>query len=64
MKPANKRYTTIKHEYELVLGAETSILRYEGEDLHIPMIQFDFCVISDIEFKENGYAVGKYILIH
>lgn len=57
VKPANKRYTTIKHEYELVLGAETSILRYEGEDLHIPMIQFDFCVISDIEFKENGYAV-------
>ncbi|XP_043470939.1 replication protein A 70 kDa DNA-binding subunit-like [Leptopilina heterotoma] len=57
VKPVNKRYTTIKHEFELVLGAETSILRYEGEDLHIPMIQFDFCVISDIEFKENGYAV-------
>lgn len=61
MKPADKRFTTIKHEFEIVLKKNTAILRYEGDDLHIPMIQFDFSMISDIGFKENGSVTGKLL---
>lgn len=36
-------------------------MKYEGDDLHIPMIQFDFSPISDIQYRESGIAIGKYV---
>ncbi|XP_033230461.1 replication protein A 70 kDa DNA-binding subunit-like isoform X2 [Belonocnema kinseyi] len=52
VKPADKRFTNIKHDFELVLNSDTAILNCE-EDSRIPMIQFDFLSLDNVETKDN-----------
>ena len=48
LRPANKKYSSIKNDYELTFNHDTTVeLCTEKDDL--PTLQFDFCEIANIE---------------
>ncbi len=58
LKPANKQYNQLGHQYEIIL-INKSIVTSCGEDQSIPRVQCDFSPISDIILKKQNDIVGK-----
>ncbi|XP_051933461.1 replication protein A 70 kDa DNA-binding subunit isoform X1 [Hippocampus zosterae] len=56
LKVANKRFTTVKNDYEISLNGETSIIPCE-DNCDVPIVQCDFITIGDLEKKEKDSLV-------
>lgn len=59
LKPARKAYNHLNNEYEITLESASTIVPCPEEDRspHIPMIQYNFSSISELEHKEPGSIV-------
>jgi ssDNA-binding replication factor A large subunit len=60
LKPANKRFTSVAHDYEMTLNSDTQIERADEEELAasgkkvtIPTAKFNFCKLSEL-IGEHG----------
>lgn len=53
LKMANKQYSTLKNNYEIIMTADTEIIPCENSD-NIPLLKFNFCPISQMENKEKN----------
>lgn len=52
LKIANKQYSSLKNDYEMTLNGESTII--PCEDTHdVPMLQYDFVSIADLESREK-----------
>ncbi|CAL1689739.1 unnamed protein product [Lasius platythorax] len=54
LKTANKQFSTLKNDYEIIMTDSTEILPCDENSDNIPMLQFDFCPISQVENKEKN----------
>ncbi|XP_064861004.1 replication protein A 70 kDa DNA-binding subunit-like isoform X1 [Oncorhynchus nerka] len=52
LKEANKKYNTLKNNYEMILLSETSIVPCE-DDQDLPMVECDFILIAQLEHMEK-----------
>nr|XP_046173043.1 replication protein A 70 kDa DNA-binding subunit-like [Oncorhynchus gorbuscha] len=52
LKEANKKYNTLKNNYEMTLLSETSIVPCE-DDQDLPMVECDFILTTQLEHTEN-----------
>lgn len=53
IKTANKKFTTLKNDYEMTFTAETVVGEYVGDESAVPTVQYDFLPISEIANKET-----------
>lgn len=58
LKIANKQYTSVKNDYEMTLNGESTIIPCE-DNCDVPMMQYDFVTIGDLENREKDATVGK-----
>lgn len=58
LKIANKQYTNVKNDYEMTLNNDTSIVPCDDAG-DVPMVQFEFVPIEELENKEKDSVVGK-----
>lgn len=54
LKTADKRYSTLNCEYEMTMNPETIIEPCNDDDNDLPMMNFEFVKISDLEKCKNG----------
>ncbi|GAB1863336.1 Replication protein A subunit [Camponotus japonicus] len=54
LKTANKQFSTLKNDYEMTLTDDTMISPCHKNCDNIPIQQFDFCPISQVESKEQN----------
>ncbi len=61
LKPANKQYTSIQNDYEMVMNQETSIIPAEedADTSNIPDINYDFRTIAQLEEIPKDTMIGK-----
>ncbi|XP_072382559.1 replication protein A 70 kDa DNA-binding subunit isoform X1 [Diabrotica undecimpunctata] len=57
LKPANKQYSTLKHEYEMTVTHDTVIKECFDADSSIPTVQYNFVPIDKIADKEVNSVV-------
>ncbi|XP_062230519.1 replication protein A 70 kDa DNA-binding subunit C-like isoform X2 [Phragmites australis] len=57
LKPAQKKFNPLNHEYEIFVDHRTSIEICSGDDSSIPRQQYNFRQISEIENMETGAIV-------
>lgn len=58
LKIANKQYTSVKNDYEMTLNGESTIIPCE-DGCDVPMMQYDFVSIGDLENRDKDAIVGK-----
>lgn len=58
VKPANKQFSTLPHDYEVTLNND-SVIQECIEASDIPAVQYDFVPISQIADMETNKTVGK-----
>uniref|UniRef100_A0A3P8W1P0 Replication protein A subunit n=1 Tax=Cynoglossus semilaevis TaxID=244447 RepID=A0A3P8W1P0_CYNSE len=56
LKIANKQYTSVKNDYEMTLNGESTIIPCE-DNCDVPMMQYDFVTIGDLENREKDATV-------
>ncbi|XP_063992833.1 replication protein A 70 kDa DNA-binding subunit [Diachasmimorpha longicaudata] len=57
LKPANKAFNNLSNDYEMSMTNDTEIIPCDESSDEIPMINFDFHAIQDIEKCEKGQLV-------
>ncbi|EFN70726.1 Replication protein A 70 kDa DNA-binding subunit [Camponotus floridanus] len=57
LKTANKQFSTLKNDYEMTITDDTMISPCHKNCDNIPMQQFDFCPISQVESKEQNNLI-------
>ncbi|KAG8180228.1 hypothetical protein JTE90_016216, partial [Oedothorax gibbosus] len=53
LKPANAKFSTVKNDYEITFNNDTQISPCDDSAASIPMMQFDFVPIANIEEAEK-----------
>lgn len=53
LKTANKNYSTVNNDYEMSFNPDTTVVPCEESSTSIPMLQFDFVPIGNIESIEK-----------
>ena len=61
VKPANKQFTSIKHDYELSFNNDTQVIPCVEDTSDIPQVTYDFVTIADIEHVYAGKTIGEFI---
>nr|XP_020473738.1 replication protein A 70 kDa DNA-binding subunit-like isoform X2 [Monopterus albus] len=56
LKPANKQYTTVKHDYEMTLNAHSSIVPCDDSQ-GIPTVHCDFVPIAELENRHKDAII-------
>ncbi|KAE8295163.1 Replication protein A 70 kDa DNA-binding subunit [Larimichthys crocea] len=56
LKIANKQYTSVKNDYEMTLNGESTIIPCE-DGCDVPMMQYDFVSIGDLENRDKDAIV-------
>uniref|UniRef100_A0A8L0DLQ8 Replication protein A subunit n=1 Tax=Oncorhynchus mykiss TaxID=8022 RepID=A0A8L0DLQ8_ONCMY len=56
LKEANKKYNTLKNNYEMTLLSETSIVPCE-DDQDLPMVECDFILIAQLKHMEKDNII-------
>lgn len=57
LKTANKNYSTVNNDYEMTFNPDTTISPCEDSASSIPMLQFDFVPIANIESIEKDTCI-------
>lgn len=60
LKPANKKFSSLSHDFEMSFTRETVIVPCEEEDESIPAISYNFIPLNKIPEKEPNTIVGKH----
>lgn len=64
VKPANKKFSTLPHEFELTIGDDTEVNAGDENDQSCPQLQFDFVRLHDIENAEKDSFVDVVAIVH
>lgn len=57
LKTANKNYSTVNNDYEMTFNPDTTVVPCEESSSSIPMLQFDFLPIANIENVEKDALI-------
>ncbi|KAL3286520.1 hypothetical protein HHI36_001025 [Cryptolaemus montrouzieri] len=57
IKGANKKFCSLKNDYEMTMTNETTVQEYQGEDKGIPSTQYNFMTIDKIGNMESDSLV-------
>lgn len=57
LKTANKNYSTVNNDYEMTFTPDTTIIPCEESSSSIPMLQYDFVPIANIENIEKDTCI-------
>lgn len=58
LKIANKQYTSVKNDYEMTLNGESTVIPCD-DGCDVPMMQWDFVSIGDLENRDKDAILGK-----
>lgn len=58
LKTANKKFTTLKNDYEMTFTNDTQVIPCHEDTSDIPTLIFDFKPISMLAGLENNTVVG------
>lgn len=59
VKPANKKFTSIPHDFELTFTNDTSVIPCMDGDASIPQIQYSFTPLSALKDIASDSLVGS-----
>lgn len=62
VKPANKKFTSIPHDFELTLGRDTEVITCVSDD-SIPQIQYNFTPLNALKDIAADSTIGEFIQI-
>jgi hypothetical protein len=61
LKTADKRYSSLKNDYEMTFNNDTQMWLCEETD-DLPTISFNFVNIGDLENHEPNSTIGKWVV--
>lgn len=61
---ANKRFSSIKNDYWLILNAHSNVQLSENQDIDIADVQFDFTSIAEISKTSNYLTTDVYGIVY
>lgn len=63
LKPANAKFASVKHEYEITFNSSSSFIETGDDDGSIGELSYDFCKLKDIENKEIRAVVDILAIV-
>lgn len=64
VKQANKRFSTLPHEFELTVGDDTLVTAGDDNDLSCPQMQYRFVPLREIQNAEPDSFVDIVAVVH
>lgn len=64
VKPANKKFTTVPHDFELSFINDTQVIPAPDDDRSIPQIQYNFTPLCALKDLQPESFVGKYNVLY
>lgn len=63
VKPANKQFSRLPHDYELTFSNETVVQECTDDD-DLPTVKYEFTPISQISNLESNAVIGKFNFLY
>lgn len=64
VKTANRRFSTLPHEFELTVGDDTVVVPGDENDVSCPQMQYKFVPLNDITNSEPDSFVDVVAIVH
>lgn len=61
VKPANKKFTSIPHDFELTFGRDTEVIPCLSDE-SIPQLQYNFTPLSALKDIAPDSTVGEFLV--